>query len=114
MSREAFLSLGTLVECLFFLQPWFSHQLNVELDEEEASEDNKGHAHSWNMAKRSFETRPAIPLMVRDTSLVGKGILPIPFQDVHAEASCELPLPKVGAIRMRLRALYHRNSSQAH
>lgn len=60
------------------------------------SSEDKGHTQSWNVAKRSFKTRPAIPLMARDTSLVGKGILLILFQDVHPEVSCGPSLQKMG------------------
>lgn len=56
---------------------------------------------------------PAIPLMARDSSLVGMGILLILFKDVHTEVSCGLSLQKIGIIGMRLSALYYKNSSQA-
>lgn len=77
------------------------------------SSEGRGHTESWNVANRSFKIHPAIPLMARDSSLVGKGILLVLFQDVHIEASCGLSLQKMGDIGMRPNALHYKNFSQA-
>lgn len=60
------------------------------------SSEGGGHTQSWNVARRSFKTRPASPLRARDSSLAGKGILLTLFQDVHTEASCGPSLQKTG------------------
>lgn len=69
------------------------------------SSEVRGHTQSWNVAKRSFKTCPAIPPMARDSGLVGKGIFLILFKDVHTEVSCGLSLQKMEVIGMRLSAL---------
>lgn len=69
------------------------------------SSEGRGHTQSWNVAKRSFKTCPAIPPMARDSSLVGKGTLLILFKDVHTEVSCGLSLQKMEVTGMRPSAL---------
>lgn len=74
------------------------------------SSAGRGHTLSWNVARRSFKTHPAIPLIARDTSLVGKRNLLTLLPVIHIEANCGLSLQKMGDTRMRPSVFYCKSS----